>query len=132
MKVALYVRARVDNQEVQTLKEILEQLEQLTCWTNEQGHQIVRIYGDPRRSANDEHRPGFQKILEDALSEPHHFAAIVVREYSRLFRDCRKLADFEKNLFEAGVKLSSATRPELEEVDFAKALKFFSYLRFIR
>jgi site-specific DNA recombinase len=112
MKCVAYARAASRPQVVaEDVSLITKQIQEIEAWAKENGHVIVDKYIDEGKSAIDYNRPGFQRIIHDAISPEHQFDAIVVTSISRLFRDVVKLEEFENLIERHKVGLISITQP---------------------
>lgn len=114
MRIALYVRVSTGRQ-VEEGVSIDGQIAQLTDWATREGHDIREIYTENGASATDDRRAEFQRMVADALSPDHPFDAIAVFSLSRFFRDAYSMADYERKLRRAKVKLISITQLTSED-----------------
>ena len=71
--------------------------------------QLVETCVEPGASATDDRRPEFQRMIE-ATSKPAPFDVVVVRSFSRFFRDHCELGFDVRKLAKNGVKLVSITQ----------------------
>ena len=70
------------------------------------GYEDIAISG-----SSAENRPGFQRMIADALSPDHPFDMIIVYDISRFSRNTRELLNYVHLLKKHGVKLQSVTEP---------------------
>ena len=98
MKVALYVRIANDN----TGDAISIQEQELRCWSNEHGHEVVEIFKD--------NAPGvlaecfeLQRLL--AQLDARAFDGVVVRGLNRLSRNYYDFLHLADKIQNAGVKI---------------------------
>ncbi len=109
MRLALYVRVSTDRQ-VEEGVSLDGQICQLKAWADREGHLIIETYQEQGASATDDRRPQFQKMIADAVCPDHPYDAIAVFSLSRFFRDAYALADYERRLRRAHVRLISITQ----------------------
>ncbi len=114
MKVALYVRVSTGRQAEEGVS-IDGQVNQLTAWAQREGHEIVEVYRELGVSGTDDRRPELRRMMADATSPDHPFDAVAVFSLSRFFRDAFALADHERQLRRAKVKLISMTQQTSED-----------------
>lgn len=108
MNVAIYDRFATDNHAGRDAL-AAGRLHKMRTWCEQNGHQILGEYIEQGNKHVGDDRPAFQQLQEDVFSGNHTIEAIVVLNYSRLFRDHIEGALFERKLQAHGVKLISAT-----------------------
>ena len=79
---------------------------------DEHGLLIAREYEDEGDGGATDDRPGFQKMMADALSEERPFDTIIVYDFARFSPSASDLIRYRKQLEEAGVRLLSAKEPD--------------------
>ena len=84
-KTALYLRLSRDEDVSRESNSITNQRRILTEYAAEHGFSVVAEYVDDGVSGANFHRPGFEKMLEDAKAK--QFQVIIVKDLSRLGRD---------------------------------------------
>jgi site-specific DNA recombinase len=109
MNVAFYGRVSTVKQAERDLS-LPDQDDQVQAWCDGNNHTIVAKYVDAGKSAMDGNRPEFKRMIDDALSSPPPFNAIVVHSLSRFFRDQTELMWHVKQLRQNGVTLLSVTQ----------------------
>ena len=114
MKLALYVRVSTTRQADEGVS-IDGQVNQLSAWAQREGHEVIEVYRELGASATDDRRPEFRRMMADATSPDRPFDAVAVFSLSRFFRDAYGLADNEKKLRRAKVKLISITQQTSED-----------------
>ena len=72
---------------------------------------MAREYEDEGNGGATDDRPGFQRMIADALSDERPFDTIIVYDMSRFSRSASDLTRYRNQLKEAGVRLLSATEP---------------------
>ncbi len=70
------------------------------------GYEDIAISG-----GSAENRPGFQRMIADAISPEHPFDMIIVYDISRFSRNTRELLDYKHLLKKHGVRIQSVTEP---------------------
>jgi site-specific DNA recombinase len=125
MIVALYARVSTTKQAEKDLS-IPDQIRQIKGWCERQGHIIATEYIEEGASATDDRRPVFQKMINEACSDPRPFDMIVVHSLSRFFRDSFEFAFYERKLNKAGIKLVSITQQTGEDPAGEMARKVFN------
>ena len=103
---ASYTRVFSDGQ-----KSTMAQLEGIRKVADEHGLSMSREYEDEGHSGATDDRPGFRRMIADALSAEKPFDTIIVYDLSRFSRNASDLIRYRKQLEEAGVRLLSATEP---------------------
>ena len=88
---------------------MMAQLERVRSVADEQGLRVTREYEDEgdRRATDD--RPGFQRMIADALSPKTPFETIIVYDLAKFSRSPSDLIRYRYQLEEAGLRLLSAT-----------------------
>ena len=109
MICALYARVSTVKQAEKDLS-IPNQIRQIKEWSKREGHSIAAEYIEEWASATDDKRPVFQRMINEACSDPGTFECIVVHSFSRFFRDLYGSVFYERRLNKAGVKLISITQ----------------------
>ena len=104
---ASYTRVSSDNQQ-----SVMAQLEWIRRAADEQGLTIVREYEDEGDAGATDDRPGFQRMIADALSPEKPFGTIIVYDSLRFARSASDLIRSRDRLEEAGVILLCATGPD--------------------
>ena len=84
--VAIYLRVSTQRQAEKDLS-IPDQRRRLQEYCKARDFEIVEEYCDPGASAKDDNRPGFRRMIEDALVSDKRFEAIIVFAFSRFYRD---------------------------------------------
>lgn len=103
-KVAFYGRYSSNNQTEQSIEGQLHVCEKYAA---ENDLKIVRQYIDRAISGTSDHRPDFQRMIEDSAA--HDFEAVLVYKLDRFARDRYDSAIYKKKLRENGVRVISAT-----------------------
>ena len=88
---------------------IMAQLERIRKAADEQGLRVAREYEDEGQGGATDDRPGFQRMIADALSPEKPFDTIIVHDLSRFSSSVSVLIRYRDQLEEAGVRLLSAT-----------------------
>jgi DNA invertase Pin-like site-specific DNA recombinase len=114
MKVAIYARVSTTRQADNDLS-IPDQLRQMRVWAEFNNHVVVSEYVEAGASATNDRRPEFQKMIADAQQKPAPFQLIIVHSFSRFFRDLIDFGNYERDLFEYGVKVMSITQPTADD-----------------
>ncbi|MEW8333103.1 MAG: recombinase family protein [Candidatus Thiodiazotropha sp.] len=114
MNVAIYARISTGRQ-VEEGVSIEGQVDQVTKWTNAEGHSIIEIYKELGCSATDDRRPEFKRMISDAKSPDHPFDIIAVHTLSRFFRSTIDLGIYERELKRVKVQLISITQLTAED-----------------
>jgi len=114
MHVALYARVSTTRQAENDLS-IPDQLRQLHEWAKASGHLVVQEFVEPGASATDDKRPVFQQMINDALTKPPAFEAIIIHSLSRFFRDGIEFGVYERKLAKNKVKVISITQPTSDD-----------------
>ena len=86
MRAAIYLRVSTARQADKDLS-IPDQRRTVTEHCQRNGWTIVSEYVEPGRSARDDNRPDFRRMIADAIRPEHPFDVIVVHSFSRFFRD---------------------------------------------
>ena len=90
---------------------IMAQLERIRKAADEQGLRVAREYEDEGQGGATDDRPGFQRMIADALSPEKPFDTIIVHDLSRFSGNASDLTRYRDQLQEAGVRLLCATEP---------------------
>ena len=105
-RAASYTRVSPDSQQ-----SVMAQLEWIRRIADENGLSIAREYEDEGDAGATDDRPGFQRMIADALSEERPFETIIVHDFARFSRNPSDLNRYREQLQGAGVRLVSATEP---------------------
>ena len=105
-RAASYTRVSPDSQQ-----SVMVQLEWIRRAADEHGLTIAQEYEDEGDAGATDDRPGFQRMIADALSEERPFGTIIVYDLARFSRSASDLIRYRDRLEEAGVSLLSATGP---------------------
>ena len=105
-KAASYAWVSSDDQQSN-----MAQLESIRRFSDEQGLTIAREYEDEGDGGATDDRPGFQRMIADALSPEKPFDTIIVHDLSRFSSSVSVLIRYRDQLEEAGIRLLSATEP---------------------
>ncbi|WP_083850598.1 recombinase family protein [Rhodovulum sp. PH10] len=109
VRVALYLRVSTGRQADSDLS-IPDQRRQAKRHCEGRGWESFADYVEPGMSATDDRRPEFQRMIDAATAKPPAFDAIVVRSFSRFFRDQFQLEFYVRRLAKNGVRLISVTQ----------------------
>ena len=90
---------------------VLAQLEMIRRVADEHGLRVAREYEDEGDGGVTDDRPGFQRMIADALSPERPFDTIIVYDLSRFPRSPSDLTRYRNQLEGAGVRLLSAMEP---------------------
>ena len=104
---ASYTRVSPDSQQ-----SVTAQLEWIRRIAEEQGLTITREYEDEGDAGATDDRPGFQRMISDALSDESPFDTIIVYDFARFSRSASNLTRYRNQLDEAGVRLLCATEAD--------------------
>ena len=88
---------------------VMAQLERIRTVADVHGLFMAREYEDEGNGGATDERPGFQRMIVDALSGEKPFDTIIVYDLSRFCRSPSDLMRYRNQLEEAGVRLLSAT-----------------------
>ncbi len=110
MRIALYARASSDRQAEKGLS-VPGQLEALRKHCLERGYTIVQEFVDDGWSGTTDQRPGFQQMIDFALTHSKELDAIFVWSYSRYSRDNLDALLYRDRLARKGVIIRSLTEP---------------------
>ena len=105
-RAAFYTRVSPDSQQ-----SVMAQLEWIRRVADEQGLTIAREYPDEGDGGATDDRPGFQRMISDALSDERPFDTIIVYDLSKFSSSPSDLTRYRNQLEEAGVRLLCATEP---------------------
>ena len=106
-RAASYTRVSPDSQQ-----SVMAQLEWIRRVADEQGLTIAWEYEDDGDAGATDDRPGFQRMIADALSPERPFETIIVYNFARFARSASDLIRYRNRLEEAGVRLRCATEPD--------------------
>ncbi|MBA9061531.1 DNA invertase Pin-like site-specific DNA recombinase [Methylobacterium fujisawaense] len=109
LRICGYLRVSTGRQAEGDLS-IPDQRKQIHAFCAAKGWQVVGEYVEPGASATDDNRPEFQRMIERAGDDDHPYDAVVVRSYSRFFRDSFGLEMYIRRLGKARVRLISITQ----------------------
>ena len=90
---------------------LMAQLETVRRFAKEHGLEVAREFVDERHRGATDNRPGFQRMIADALSPEKPFDTIIVYDLSRFSSSPSDLIRYRNQLEEAGVRLLTATEP---------------------
>ncbi len=105
-RAASYTRVSSDDQQ-----SVMAQLERIRSVADQHGLTIAQEYEDEGDGGATDDRPGFQRMIADALSEEGPFDTIIVYDFARFARSTSDLIRYRNQLEEAGVRLLCATEP---------------------
>ena len=108
MKAAIYLRVSTARQAEKDVS-IPDQLKTVEEFCRRCELDVVAVYTESGRSARDDNRPEFKRMIDDALSADHPFEMIVVHSFSRFYRDEVHQEIYLRKLEESGVVMQSAT-----------------------
>jgi site-specific DNA recombinase len=97
VRVALYLRVATGRQADSDLS-IPDQRRHAKRYCEAHGWEIVADYVEPGRSATDDRRPEFQRLINAATTKPPAFDIIVVHSFSYSFRDQFQLEFYVRRL----------------------------------
>jgi site-specific DNA recombinase len=109
LRAALYLRVSTARQAEHDVS-IPDQRKQGEAYCASRGYQLVETYVEPGASATNDRRPEFQKMMEAGRAKPSAFDVVIVRSFSRFFRDHFELEFYVRKLAKNGVKLVSITQ----------------------
>lgn len=108
MTAAAYARYSSDNQREESID---AQLRAIREYAEREHITIVKIYVDEARSATNDNRPEFQRMMADAVTG--EFQAVIVHKLDRFSRDRYDSAFYKRLLKKQGIRLISV----LENLD---------------
>ena len=108
MRAAIYLRVSTVRQAEKDLS-IPDQRRVCQEYCEKNGWTVVTEYLEPGKSARDDQRPEFQRMISDAAASDRHFDMIVVHSFSRFFRDEVVSETYIRQLNKQGVEVWSAT-----------------------
>jgi site-specific DNA recombinase len=107
---AAYLRVSGDESEKGELS-IPDQKNQIEKKCEREGRLLVKIYKEPKaKSAKDDKRAAFRRMMADALSENPPFRVIMVITLSRFYRNQNESDFYEQKLLDNGVRVESLTQ----------------------
>ena len=106
-RAASYTRVSPDNQQ-----SVMAQLESIRRAADEHGLTIAQEYEDEGDAGATDDRPGFQRMISDALSPEKLFDSIIVYDLSRFSGNASDLTRYRNQLEEVGVRVLSATESD--------------------
>ncbi len=105
MKVFLYARVSTPEQAKKDLS-IPDQLRQMREYCQQNNYAIIQEYVEPGVTATDDNkRPVFMQMIDDALSKEYSVDAILVLTTSRFFRDSFKAKFYKRALKKKNIKV---------------------------
>ena len=107
-RVAIYLRVSTQRQADKDLS-IPDQRRAVQAYCERKGWTIVAEFVEPGRSARDDQRPEFRKMIDEALQPDPPFDVILVHSFSRFFRDELQQELYIRKLAEKDVAVQSAT-----------------------
>ncbi len=108
-RVAIYLRVSTPKQAKQDIS-IPDQRRQAQDHCSAKGWDVVREYIEPGKSATDDRRPIFQKMIAEACSDQNPFDIILVYSFSRFFRDAVDSGVYRRKLEKHNVNVDSITQ----------------------
>ena len=108
MRAAIYLRVSTARQAEKDLS-IPDQRRVCEDYCQDKGWTVVAEYLEPGKSARDDQRPEFQRMVSDATASDRQFDRIVVHSFSRFFRDEVVSETYIRQLNKHGVEVWSAT-----------------------
>lgn len=104
LRAALYLRVSTGRQYVDGIS-IEDQKKRMHDHCRQMGWQVVAAYEDAK-SARDDSRPGFQRLMSDAAKQPAPFDVVVSFDPSRFARNLKLRIVYEHVLTRRGLRLS--------------------------
>ena len=95
-----YARVSSDRQDVDNSMSTQEAAAQRYIEAN--GGQLIRTYRDEAKSGKVEHRPSFQRMIQDAADPAMTFDAVLVWKHSRFARNRKVSITYKSILAELG------------------------------
>ncbi|HEV2172585.1 MAG TPA: recombinase family protein [Nitrospira sp.] len=92
---------------------VADQMAAVAAYCEKLGWQIVADYTDFGFSANNDNRPAFSRMIEDALGGDPGFEVIIAADHARYFRNNVLGEMYRRKLRKAGIEMISAS----EELD---------------
>ena len=108
-RVAVYARVSTARQAARDLS-IPDQLKAAKAYCRSKGWQVAGEYVDPGKSARDDRRPAFQRLIEEAATDPSPYDVVLVHSLSRFYRDAIEQGLYRRKLERHGVLLQSVTQ----------------------
>lgn len=102
-----YLRYSTDNQTENSIEYQRAAIEKY-CAQNKLA--LLHEYIDQALSATNDRRPGFQRMMEDAKSNPE-WETILVYDLSRIFRNVNDATLYKAVLSDSGIRIVSVTEP---------------------
>jgi site-specific DNA recombinase len=127
LKIAIYIRVSTSMQVKENLS-LEDQLNTLTNWANENGHEIIKVYEDAGSSAFKGTRKQFEQLLSDIRDGVIDIDCVAVYDSARFCRKESKRYDAEELFEKHGVKLFSLLDCIPEDADDAFLFKGFNGL----
>ena len=124
-RVAVYARVSTTRQAARDLS-IPDQLKSAKAYCRQKGWRIVAEYVDPGKSARDDKRPDFQRMIEEAATDPSPYDVVLVHSLSRFYRDAVEQGLYRRKLERHGVLLQSVTQDFGEGVEGELLLNILS------
>lgn len=112
MKVVIY--ARESESDIKKAPSIAEQIKRGKQWVENNGHELIRVYGDNGFSGGDWNRPQFNRLIKDARNKGKDFNALWVWSQDRLARDTEQFLWFYRNLKHSRIIVFSEIEGEVE------------------
>src|SRR4051794_10123468 len=109
---AMYLRSSRDKHDVS----IDAQRRDLKRLASEKGLSVIREYVDVVESAKDEHRPGFQVLLNDLKRVDRGWSTLLLVDTSRLSRRRFMAQVFKHEAEKRGVKIYYSRLPESDPI----------------
>ncbi|MEK3884961.1 recombinase family protein [Paenibacillus sp. PL2-23] len=122
MNIVIYLRVSSEQQAERDLS-IPAQREALQQYADERGWRIVDEYVDEAKSAKNDARPDFQRMVAAAQQPNRNFEAIVVHKFDRFSRKREDHIVYKALLKKQGVFVLSATEPTEPETPHGMLLE---------
>ncbi len=120
-RVAVYARVSTKRQAQGDIS-IPDQIKQAEDYCRAKGWEVCATYVEAGASAADDKRPEFQRLIQDATTEPSPFDVVLVYTLSRFFRDAISQGLYRRKLEDHGILLKSVTQ-EFGEGDHAELIQ---------
>ena len=117
----LYARVSTIGQAKKELS-VDDQLYQMRNWCKERQKVILVEYLELGRSATNDERPEFQKMISDAMERHKAIDCIVVHSFSRAFRNVNDMVIYCRMLKKKNIRLISITQP-VDESDMGQMMQ---------
>jgi len=108
-RAALYARVSTARQAEQDLS-LPDQIRQMETYCERRDWTCVETFLEAGASALDDNRPGFQRMVEQAISPERPFDVIVVHSLSRFSRDSLHSEFYVRKLRKVGIEVISITQ----------------------